>query len=241
MRRRLLLFVSMWCAWSIASHGCLAQTQRRVPDALILVQPSGNLAYISVTFSGYVPRERVNAALSRLQGSTGWELGAVEVRDVDGASGKAAKKGQRAGVLTEATALLSNAPQIRERSFVLQPYVDAFADWDRFDILFMIGADPAFQGLRTYRSPALDVVLVQDGAPFRYAVDVKDHTRPLPRLPLTEPVVQAPQPQKDAGRPASLVRQLAAVVLCAAVVALVAFVAAGRMFGRGERPVSRGG
>ena len=227
--------------WSAAAVGCAAQAARRVPDALILVQPSGNLAYVSVTYGGYVPRERVSAAFGRLRDSAGWALGAVEVRDVDGASGQKARKGQRTGVLTEATALLSDAPQIRDRSFALQPYVDAFADLDHFDVLFLVGAAPQFQGLRSYRSPALDVTLVQDGGPFRYAVDVKDHRAPVPRLPLQEPTAGAAPAQGPAGGTGSLVRQLAVVALCAGVVALIAFVAAGRVFGKGMRPDPRGG
>ncbi len=240
MRQTLLLLLMLLaCAWFGGAQGASGQTARRAPDAIILVQPSADRAYVSVTFSRYLTREEVKQYFARLRAAVGWTSGAIDVFYTDSATGDKAPAAKREGVWTEVAALLSSAPQVRDRAFVLQPFIDAFADLNSFNLLYMVGKARDFAGLRSYRSTALDVTLINDGGPYKYAVDIKDHTGPLPRLPLTEASAAAAPVASNAGRGVGIVSQLAVVVLCAGVVALVAFVVVSRAGSRGSRPAAR--
>jgi hypothetical protein len=203
MARRACLALVMACAAAACSRVAAAQDGLPPLDAMILVQPQGRSALVAVVYPRAMPHAQVRGRFERLVRIAGWRLAGLQVRDEEGKAPDGAGRSRSLGKQTDATALLAEAPQVQDGAFLLQPYVAAFSDMRRFEVLFLAPADPAFQGLREFISPALEVRLVRAGGPYRYQVWMKDHSLSLPALPLIQPraIQQARTAPEPAARP----------------------------------------
>jgi hypothetical protein len=164
----------------------MGQSSRSVSDAMILVQPQGSQALVAVIFPEVVPHAALKERVRRMAQSAGWQVGSLKIKDQNLETSPLYGPAVKLGRQTDASFVLTNAPQMRGGGFLLQPYVEAFRDLNRFEILYWIKQDPSFQELRAYESPALSVNLIHEGSPYRYIVEVRDHAGALPTLPLTQ-------------------------------------------------------
>lgn len=181
-----------------ASIAAAAQEARRAPDALILVQPHRDQAIVAVVFPGIVAHARVRGRFDRLATAGGWRLmGPPEVTDEEGVTDPRFGPERRLGKQTSGTAMFASAPQWVGAGLNLQPYLVAFGDLDRIEVLFLADAVPAYAGLRDYRADGVAVTLTRAGGPYRYTITIDDHKGPLPTLPATQPRAPA-----GAARPA---------------------------------------
>lgn len=193
-----------------------AQAASRPSDVIVLVQPTGSSALLSVTFSRKIAHDQARSKVATLAREAGWSLAGVEVDDAEGVAGGAGS--QQTGV----SAMVTGSPLVSGGGFVLQPFLKAFADANQFELLFMVPNAPAMQPLRNYRSRVVDVTLLRDGSPYRYLFVVKDHGASLPVLPLTEAAASSAH---GAGQAGGAVRQLLIVLVLAAGGGLVVFLA----------------
>jgi len=184
---RFPLYCLVWTAACLLTGIAGAQPSKTAPDALILVQPGEGRAVLSVTFPAPVSHPSVRGRVERLARAAGWKIASLEVKDQDVKTSPQYGASRPLGKQTGALALLTNAPQMRQGGFHLQPYVDAFSDLQRLDLLFLVPAIRTFEGLREFESPALSVKLIQEGGPYRYQIAIRDHTGALPALPLKQP------------------------------------------------------
>lgn len=198
--------------------GAGAQRSQAAPDALLLVQPQGRKAIVSVTFPGLEPHARVRDRIARLARAAGWTVASLEVKDEVVLTAPQFGPSRPMGKQTGALATLDRAVQVQQRAFRLQPYVEAFSDLQRVDLLFFMAPIPAFQGLRDYQSAGLSVKLVRDGGPYHYRIDIRDRSGALPTLPLTQPPAPtAPtEPMRASESPADDRPSFALVVAIAA-------------------------
>jgi hypothetical protein len=160
------------------------------PDALILVQPSRGSAEVVVVFPHTIPHQDAKARIVKLGTISGWTIKAVSVTDQTIETGGAPGVGGRrtVGKQTEITASLSPAPQFAGNAFVLQPYLEAFSDLGRIELLYVFPRDSRFVGIRELDNPDLSLRLINPGGPYRYVVDFKRHGGKIANLPLTQPV-----------------------------------------------------
>lgn len=163
-----------------------AQQAFTPPDALIIVQPMGNQAMVTVSYSGKVNHGVAKDALSRLAKLGGWKLSTPEISDVDMRTSPQFGSTAALGIQTGATALISGAPLAANGGFILQPYIEAFRNLSTYKLLYWVGPQSGFQGLRSFDSPAVAVELTQEGGPYRYTVTNHTHQGPVPQLPLTQ-------------------------------------------------------
>ncbi len=175
-------------AWvvGILIAGNAALAQQGVSDAIVLVQPMGTDLMVATTYSAVVDHGKVKQRLLDLGRHAGWSGGTVEIKDESIKTNAQKDVGRQ----TEATILYRGAAAIREGGFILQPFVQAFSDLRRIELLFFVQGQPGFVGLRYFDDPALSVHLTRDGGPYQYLVVFKDRTKPIPVLPHTQAVEQ---------------------------------------------------
>jgi hypothetical protein len=181
------------------------------PDALIIVQPTGSVAVVTVSYAGKVPHTAAKGPLERLAKLGGWKMTTPEVADVDMKTSTQYGPSVNLGPQTGATAIISGAPLAKDGGFRLQPFVEAFHGMRSFRLLFWVAAQPGFQGLRSFDSPAVAVDLLQDGGPYRYSVVNHTQEGAVPLLPLTQARLAA-EPNSAAKSPASTNPTLSTVV-----------------------------
>jgi hypothetical protein len=184
---KLAEFIAGFGALLAFAGACEAQNQVANSDAIVLVAPSGNGATVTITFPNVVSHESVKQRIAKLGRIAGWTLGTVEVKDEEISTRSMDARSQRLGKQTGATMFLPRASLARDGGFVLQPFVQAFSDLRRIEVLYFIQKQPKFLGLREFSSRPLDVKLLSDGGPYRYAIDIKEQGVPLPNLPLVQP------------------------------------------------------
>ena len=160
------------------------QTSSTAPDALILIQPTGPAALIAITYPKAVSHDVVRSRLARLASLLGGRISSVEIRDEDARS-----IDKSLGKQTGADAIMTNAFQVKQGGFVLQPYIEAFSDVNRLEILYWTAPFKGFSGIREFDNPSIHVRLLRAGGPYHYEVQIRDHTRPLPLLPIVQPAV----------------------------------------------------
>jgi hypothetical protein len=225
--------------------GAKSSSAADLPDVLVLVEPIGEEANVAVTYSRAVSHADARSSLSRLAGLAGWKLRRVSVNDqelfADDESGRRTSLGKQTGI--EATA--ANVAVTYGRAFRLQPFVEAYRDAGRLDLLFLMGGLNEFTGLRSYDDPALSVKLLQEGGPYRYRIEVRKRSGALPKLPLDEPVTPRKAPAAVQVKTESTKPSLGPVMVIAACAGLAAFAAlrlltAYNRRGR-SRAVSKGG
>jgi hypothetical protein len=180
-----------------------------------------------VTYSQVVSHASARQSLTRLARLLGWKISAPVVKDQEffgvGAGGERKSLGKQTGVEANATGV-SNLTF--GAAFRLQPFVEAYRDLSRLDLFFMTGGLASFNGLRAFSHPALAVTLVQDGGPYRYHVDIRDHRSALPKLPLNEPPATALQPGAAVqGTTQSKPRSLWPIVMLAVCAGIAVFAA----------------
>ncbi len=165
----------------------VAQQPFNPPDALILVQPMGNQALLSISYPGKMPHATVRDAVRRLGKLSGWKLSSSEIKDVRMKTSDRYGPPMDLGVQTGVSSIISGAPLTAKGGFVLQPFVDTFRDLKSYKILYWMSRQRDFQGLRAFGSAAISIDLIQDGGPYRYSVENHNHQGLAPRLPLTQP------------------------------------------------------
>jgi hypothetical protein len=232
-RNRLIhkLICGLALSFAFVAPAAIAQQPSVRPDALILIQPAGEHAILTVSYSGKVPHAQAKQALASLAKLGKWKMSTPEISDVEMKSSPQFGPVESLGTQTGATVTISGAPLAQNGGFILQPFVEAFHGLRSFKLLYWVAAQPGFQGLRRFESPELSIELIQEGNPYRYSIT--NHTRQgaLPKLPLT----QAP-PSNIASveetRPARQSSPWAAVmpVLCISVVSGLVVFAALRFF-----------
>ncbi len=231
----------------IAACGCFAAAPAHaVPsDAMILVQPMGNQVVVAFVFPKVVSHSVLASRIRKLATNTGWSVASLEIQDEavrmrggSAAYGRPLKE-------TGATVVFRNAPQARDGGFLLQPYLDAFADLSRIEILYMTPPFPDFRGLRDFSSPALSVRLLRAGGPYHYVAEIRDHASPLPILPITQPLQDSTSP-RNRGSSSKITAEIAlvfAIASAAGLAVLLGFFLRQRLKVRrkaiGRRQVSR--
>lgn len=201
-----------------------AEEKSRFPDAMIIIVPMGDEAVIDVTYSHAVSHVAARDGLTRLARLQGWKLSAANVNDQEmfgtSVDGKRISLGKQTGV--EATA--KGVTNLTSGSaYRLQPLIEAYKNLNRIDILFVNSSPANFTGLRSFDHPALAVTLMQEKGSYRYRVDIRDHSAPLPQLPLNEPpplasVSQPAAPESNPPRPSPVV-PIAIMSACAGLAA----------------------
>jgi len=216
------------------------------PDALILVQPAGSQAMLSISYSGKVAHGSVRDVLTRLGKTGGWTLSTPQIADEDMKSSPRYGAVENLGTQTGASVTMSGAPLYTDGGFRLQPFIDALRDMKSYKLVFWVPSQKGFQGLRHFDSPAVTIDIVQDGNPYRYSVENHTHQGAVPRIPLTQAAasvsgsVATPTPPAG-GHPFSLVGPVAGIALaCGAVVFIfLRIVARGRNRSRKTAVTSR--
>ena len=69
-------------AASAFGPACLGQVVSQSADAVVLVQPTGDLAYVAIVFARDIPHAAVKLRIDRLAKAAGWAYKNVEVNDV---------------------------------------------------------------------------------------------------------------------------------------------------------------
>ncbi len=163
-----------------------------VVDVGILVVPlSADTAHVAVAYHHPVPHRRVKQAITRLSSATGWSVSDLAVVD---------DHINRDPITTTALFTLRNAPQEPGGIPALLPYLQAFQDVNRIEVIFTNLMVPQYQGVMRFDSPALSVQLVQFGqGTARYDADIHDHRGRLPALPAGVQGVLNPTRTAEAG------------------------------------------
>jgi hypothetical protein len=180
------------------------QAPQAFSDAFVIVKPYNGAADVAVTYSRAVPHAKVKEQLTRLARAFGMTFTPPKVSTEEFFTSAQFGKRVSLGKQTSAETEMTGASVTRANGFVLQPFAEAFKDLDRFDVMFMTGTWPEFQGLRAFEHPALSVALRNANGPYRYHFEIKDRAAALPNLPLlhTEAPPQ-PAPKKVSRRAAS--------------------------------------
>ena len=198
-----------------------SQSGAALSDVVILLQPMGESSLMAVTFSKPTSPARVKVLLGDLARRGGWKLGAVEIRDETvpnfGTAGASAHQ-------TGASTTITGAPFMSDGGYRLQPFVEAFADYGRVELLFIENEDPAYTGLKSFTSPPLKVDLIKAGSPYRFVIQIDKSAGPLPKLPLTQPAVSpSPPAPKEPVRTRPAGNSMAYVLLVSAASGLAVF------------------
>jgi hypothetical protein len=173
------------CLGALSLHA-IAQKPFTPPEALIIVQPMGDHAIITLSYSGKVNHSTVRQAMEKLASIGRWTLTAPEVSDVDLRTSAQYGPPAALGVQTGATANISGGPLAASGGFILQPFVEAFRGLSSYKLLYWVGPQRGFQGLRSFDSPSVTVYLTQEGGPYRYTITNHTNQGPAPALPLTQ-------------------------------------------------------
>lgn len=163
-----------------------AQQPFAPPDALIIVQPTGDRAIVTISYSGKVSHAAAKSALAKLARLGHWKMSAPEINDVDMRTSPQFGPSETLGVQTGATATISGAPLASNGGFLLQPFAEAFRNLSSYKLFYWVGPQPGFQGLRSFDSPAISIELTQEGGPYRYTITNRTHEGAVPPLPLTQ-------------------------------------------------------
>jgi len=221
---RLLAMGMASCLWALQNSW--SQTNKSGPDVLILVQPQGMNALVVITYSHVVPHTEVKNRIIRLAAAGGWQIISQNIQNQDLTTSPAFGNVKRLGTQTGATILFRHAIPYQQGVFRLQPYVDTFSDLNHIELWFMMGRQPDFTGLRHYESTSLSVHLLQEGAPYRYRIRIRDRTGGTPILPTHQPPVTTTTPPARANTTSepNMVASLAAVVFIAAAIGFVVLI-----------------
>ena len=193
---RLAVAVSLLAACSSVAA---AQANER-SRLIVLVQPAGSTAAVVMTYPDVVPHQSAKSRLLRLAELTGATVASVQINDttVSGTS----QPSQLSVRQTSVEALLTGMNFSTDRAFLLQPFVAAFGDLGRFEVMFLTRKIAGFAGLREWNGQGISVRLIQDGAPYRYKIVVTPEALPAGTLP-----VYQPEPQQQPGEPAPAQRE----------------------------------
>jgi hypothetical protein len=225
------LFIIPWVVGVMMAAGpSRAQTTAKPSDAIILVQPSGGDLFVAVTYPTIIDHARVKNHLSQLAKHGGWAAGPVEISDQNIKTSPTFGNVKTVGQQTDATTTFRNAVAAKQGGFILQPFVQAFSDLRRIQLMFFMPKQQGFVGLRDFDSPGLTVHLLRDGGPYLYGIDIKDRAA-LPVLPHTQPTAApvasgppvAAKPRVQAGTSMAFVIVLAAACGLIVLGALIAF------------------
>ncbi len=223
----------------VAAHqSARAQAAGTASDILVLMAPMGGQSQIALIYPKVVPHTRAQGDLDRLARAAGWAPTAVEVRDLSVRSDPGGKS-RSVTRQTDVTAILLNGLPVSDGAFVLQPFVDALGSLNRVEVLFVVPPDPGFRGLRSFDDPSLSVRLLREGGPYRYLIEIKQHGKPLPRLPLLQAPAAASQPGPASASPRAATGSFALVVAIAAGAGFVVLVGLLAWSRRRPRPSAR--
>ncbi len=182
--------------------------------------PAGAQTQVALIYPRVVSHTRARADLTRLAQLGGWSMNSASVRDEDVRT----SDGRSLGKQTEVTATLWNGLPLQNGAFRLQPFVDALSDKNRIELLFFAPPDASFRGIRDYESSAVSVQLLRAGGPYRYLIQVKQHGKPLPALPMTQSAAPAqsgePEPTMPARSSAGAMGKVLAAAAAAALLVL---------------------
>jgi hypothetical protein len=174
-----------------ALAGGQVQQTSAIPEAMVLVESDGDNGILAITYDRAVPHAQARQSIARLVRKAGWKLGAVSVKDEElfapTDTGGRQSMGRQTGIEARARGL----SLLQGRAFKLQPFVEAFQSMRRVDVLFLTAEIAGFTGLRSFENAALSVNLLKDGGPYRYRIDIRDHTGALPTLPIDQPAQPA--------------------------------------------------
>jgi hypothetical protein len=178
--------MALACSMLATAPAAVAQQPFAPPEALIIVQPMGDHAMVTLSYSSKVSHAMAKQAMERLAKIGHWKMSAPEITDVDMRTNTLFGPSSALGVQTGATAMISGAPLATNGGFLLQPFADAFRGLSTYKLLYWVGPQQGFQGLRSFESPAIGVELTQEGGPYRYTITNHTHDGPAPQLPLTQ-------------------------------------------------------
>jgi len=190
----------MRCLGSVCFALCVSTTASAEPTdsakLMVLVQPMGSHTAVVMTFSEVVPHAEARARLARLAELTGAHIVSSDITDITVATpaGSSRASARQTGL----EALLSGMQYSAQRAFILQPFLAAFGDLGRFDVLFLTQRVDGFAGLRYWDGEGISVRLLQDGAPYRYRFVVSSDVSPALTLPVYHPVApKMPDPARS--------------------------------------------
>ena len=160
-----------------------AQSTLSSTDAIILIAPQGDYNMVAVTFHSVQDHRMVENRMRTLATQAGWKIYDLQIKDTN----VPLRTNIKPVRLTDAVMLIGPTQIYQNGAFKLQPLLFAFADFNRFEVMFMVTLDPGFNGLYAYDTSVLKVTLTQPGGPYRYLFEVKDHKASIPVLPVTQP------------------------------------------------------
>jgi hypothetical protein len=160
----------------------------KASDAIVMIYPQDTWSQVVITFSRETPRATALSLIQRMSKAGGWKLSNIsgDNASVAGQHQKSKQQAQADKKYTQISGMISGPPIYSGGGFRLQPYLDALAGLDRFEVMFLTSPVNGFQGLFAYADPQLQVDLLRDGNPYHYRVTVKDRSKPLPKLPSTQ-------------------------------------------------------
>ncbi|MCS6775129.1 MAG: hypothetical protein RMJ43_13050 [Chloroherpetonaceae bacterium] len=158
-------------------RGQPARTSTRTANVAILVTPtSAHSARVALAYAGKVPHSRVRKQVLRLVTLTGGKLtSGIRLEDASLDPGNS----RRFPVMTAAEFSMDLGRQFQEDEPVVLPYLKAFREWRRIDLLWHLpgaGSEP----VRRFESPVMSVWRFRDAQMLYYHADIHDNAAELP-------------------------------------------------------------
>ncbi len=159
------------------------------PDVVLLVMPSADLSTrIGLAFNKRIPHTNVREAVKKLTQISGWSF-ANDLVIVD-ESLKPSRTSEYP-ITTTAMFTLLNAPQAINFSPVLTPYIRAFQNYNRMEILFHLPEMIPYKGPEHVENEFYNILLSKSQGVYRFEVEIKKHNELLPN---PDEFVRVPQP-----------------------------------------------
>ncbi len=173
-----------------------ANTVNDGPDIVLLVLPDvGMSTRIGLAYSKMVPHSQVRTAVKHLSDLSGWQV-ASDLVILDGSIHPDRTK--EYPLTTTAMFTLNNAPQVHNFSPVLMPYMRAFQEWNRIEILYHLPEMNPFRGPEHIDSEFYSLLLNKTQGVYRYEIQMKVHKGVLPEpLELIRTSQAVPSPKNS--------------------------------------------
>ncbi|MCW3096037.1 MAG: hypothetical protein JWL77_1655 [Chthonomonadaceae bacterium] len=147
-------------------------------DVMLFVHPdSPSTARIGLSYRKLVPHKQVEKEIAKLLSVSGWKL--IGKPAISDASARPDNP-KRFPPTTSAEFSVADAPQFHDNAPVLAPYLQAFQEWDRIEIMFVTTDLVPYNGVTDFHDPALDVTLTKSDGVYDYRIAVREHLKKLP-------------------------------------------------------------
>lgn len=178
--------ILLWLACLLVVAPCRAQqsptkagSNSQTDVFLFVRQSSPTTARIGLSYGKKIPHGRVEIEIKKLLTVSGWKLsGTPSISDETMRPDDPKRFPPKTGAEFE----VADAPQFHDNAPTLAPYLKAFQSWDHLEILFATTDLVPYNGVTSFRSPALDVTLEKSDGIYDYRVTIRDHSGELPAL-----------------------------------------------------------